>query len=121
MNGSEVVSKPPYDQSLELSDSEKMDLMAGDSTPYATAIKKLMKLEVLKARDEAMDCDPADKDRQHVLMTIAHAKSDFCKQLTSAILFEKTSHLADVKQKALEEELKDQKKMDEVILYNQTH
>lgn len=122
MNGSEVVTKrPPELVATELNDSEKMDLMAGDGTPYANAIKKLMKIEISKARDEAMDCDPSEEKKQRALMTVAHAMEKFYKNLMGAIVFEKTVHLADVKQKLAEEELKDQEKLNDVILFNQTH
>ncbi len=122
MNGSEVVTKRlPEIVATELTDSEKMDLMAGDGTPYANAIKKLMKIEINKARDEAMECDPSDEKRQRALMTVAHAMEKFYRNLTGAIVFEKTSHLADVKQKIAEAELQDQEKLAEVILFNQTH
>src|SRR6266550_1024453 len=122
MNGSEMVTKrPPELVATELTDSEKMDLMAGDGTPYANAIKKLMKIEISKARDEAMDCDPSEEKKQRALMTVAHAMEKFYKNLMGAIVFEKTVHLADVKHRLAEEELKDQEKLSEVILFNQTH
>jgi len=122
MNGSEVESRlPQLGPPTELTDSEKMDLMAGDGTPYANAIKKLMKIEINKARDEAMECDPSDEKKQRALMTVAHAMEKFYKNLMSAIVFEKVSHLADVKHRIAEAELEDQEKLEAVILHNQTH
>jgi hypothetical protein len=122
MNGSEVLSRPPTDNnSSELTDSEKMDLTAGDGTPYANAIKKLMKIEINKARDEAMECDPSDEKKQRSLMTVAHAMEKFYKNLLGAIVFQQTSHILDVRQKAQEAELQDRDKFEEVILFNQTH
>lgn len=121
MNGSEVVTRQAFGENPELTPSEKMDIIAGDGTPYANAIKKLMKLEITRARDEAMDCDPADEKKQRTLMTIAHAMEKFYKNLTGSITFEKQSHLIDVKDKALQEELKDREKLEEIILHNQTH
>lgn len=127
MNGSEVETRQIQTdpilggQSLELSDSEKMDLMAGDDTPYANAIRKLMRKEIFDARDEAMACDPADERKQRALMTVAHAMEKFYKNVLGKITFEKTSHFMEVKQKLLQEELKDQEKIEEIILANQTN
>lgn len=121
MNGSEIVTKSAFGESLELTQSEKMDIIAGDGGPYANAIKKLMKLEITRARDEAMECDPTDKEKQHVLMTIAHAMEKFHKNLMGSISFEKTSHLIDVKDKVLQEVLKDREKYEEIVFHNQTH
>jgi hypothetical protein len=126
VNGSEVETRqsqtdPFSEPSLELSESEKMDLMAGDDSPYAKAIKKLMRKEITEARQEAIECDPSDEKKQRALMTVAHAMDKFYKNVLGKIVFEKTSHFAEVKQKLAEEELKDQEKLSEVILFNQTH
>jgi len=96
-------------------------LMVGDDSPYAKALKKLMRTEVYNAREEAMDWDPADVAGQKAKMDIAHAMKKFYTNIQGAILFEKTKHLVDVKQKIAEEELKDQEKIQEIILANQTH
>lgn len=121
MNGSEVVTRRAFEEDPELTPSEKMDLIAGDNTPYANAIKKLMKLEITRARDEAMDCDPSDEKKQRTLMTVAHAMEKFYKNLMSSVSYEKQGHLIDVKDKLLQEELKDREKLDSIILHNQTH
>lgn len=122
MNGSEQETRSlPDNQSSELTDSEKMDLVAGDQTPYANAIKKLMRIEVSKAQTEAVECDPSDEKRQRSLLTIAHAMEKFRKNLLGAVTFEKSSHYADVQLKVAQQELEDKKKLDEVILFNQTH
>jgi len=127
MNGSEVVTRrPPQDPMnldggpKELSDGEKMDLMAGDDTPYANAIKKLMRFEIVKARDEAMECPPEEEAKQKALMTVAHAMQKFYKNILGAIIFEKTKHLSDVKLRQAEEEMKDREKVEEIIFKNQT-
>lgn len=122
MNGSEIETKVPQDNlQSELTDSEKMDLVAGDNTPYANAVKKLMRIEVTKAQQEAVECDPADEKKQRALMTVAHAMEKFRKNLLGAVTFEKATHYADVKLKVAQQELEDRAKMDEVILFNQTH
>jgi hypothetical protein len=122
MNGSEQETKLPYNpNSSELTDSEKMDLVAGDNTPYANAIKKLMRIEVAKAQAEAVECDPSDEKKQRSLLTIAHAMEKFRKNLLGSVTFEKSSHYADVQLKVAQQELEDQKKLEEVILHNQTH
>lgn len=127
MNGSEVETRGVQHNPLlqeeigELTDSEKMDLMVGDDSPYAKAIKKLMRTEVANAREEALDCDPADEKKQKALLDIAHAMKKFYTNVQAQIYFEKTKHLADVKHKVAEEELKDKEKLDEIILFNQTH
>lgn len=95
--------------------------MAGDDTPYAKAIKKLMRIEVSQAREEALDCDPSNEHRQKALLDIAHAMKKFYNNIQGKVLFEKTKHLADVKQKVAEAELEEAGKLEEIVLWNQTH
>ena len=123
MNGSEAFARPQqtdprlmFSPPSELTDSEKMDLMAGDQAPYARALDKLMKLIIVKARNEAMECDPTEEKRQVKLMTVAHAKNEFYEDLRSKINFEKSNHLADVRLKVAQEELKDQEVIEAIIL-----
>jgi len=123
VNGSEAFNRPQqidprlmYGTPGELNDAEKMDLMAGDGTPYARAIDKLMKLEIVKARNAAMESDPADRNKQATLMTVAHAMNAFYENIRGQVLLEKTSHLADVKLRAAQEEMQDQQKVEEIIL-----
>lgn len=123
MNGSEAFARPQqtdprlmFNTQSELTDSEKMDLMAGDQAPYARALDKLMKLVIVKARNAAMECDPTEEKRQTKLMTVAHAKNEFYEELRSQINFEKANHLADVRLKAAQEDLQDQETIEAIIL-----
>ena len=123
MNGSEAFARPQqtdprlmFSPTSELTDTEKMDLMAGDQAPYARALDKLMKLEIVKARNAAMECDPTDEKRQVKLMTEAHAMNTFYNNLRGQVIFEKSNHLADVRLKAAQEELKDQEVLEAIIL-----
>lgn len=127
MNGSEVVTKRPqeanfsYSQTTELTDIEKMDLAVLHQDPRVRTLYKLMELQIIKARNDAMSADPAEEAKQRSLMTVAHAMDKFYKQLRGEIEFGVAEHIADVKTKALQEELKDQAKLEEIILHNQTH
>jgi hypothetical protein len=128
MNGSEIETAPrrpqinplALDEPQELSDTEKMDLIAGDDSPYAKAMKKLMRWEIAKSREAAEDCDPSEKEKQVALLTVLYAQKKFFNSLMGAILFEKTSHLSDVRQKIAQEELQDREKLESIILANQT-
>lgn len=123
MNGSEAFARPQqtdprlmFSPPSELTDSEKMDLMAGDQSPYARALDKLMKLEIVKARNAAMECDPTEEKKQTTSMTIAHAMNEFYKSLRGQVTFEKQNHLADVRLKVAQEELQDQEVIEAIIL-----
>lgn len=126
MNGEECeVRLPPatspkfsYTTSIELSDSEKMDLVAGNQTPFANAIYKLMELEIIKARNKAMEADPANQRVQLSLMTIAHAIDKFYKDIRNSVEFAIGEHVLDVRQKVRAEELKDQQVFEEIVLRN---
>lgn len=126
MNGSEAFARPQqidprlmFSPATELTDSEKMDLTVGDQTPYARALDKLMKLEIVKARNAAMECDPSEEKKQAKLMTIAHAKNEFYEFLRGQVNFEKANHLADVKLRASQEDLEDREKIEAIILNQQ--
>jgi len=127
MNGSEVVTKRPqesgfsYAQNNELTDIEKMDLAVLHQDPRVKTLYKLMELEIVDARNEAMEADPAETAKQLSLMTVAHAMDKFYRRVRSKIEFGVAEHVADVKAKMLQEELKDQERLNEVILFNQTH
>lgn len=124
MNGSEVLSRPPqktaYNQAPELTDQEKMDLVAGDGTPFANAIYKLMESIVLSAQNLAIDCDPTDEKKQRALMTVAHSKKSFYEDIRELIRFEKSSHIMDIKQRAAALELEESGKLEEIILSQAT-
>lgn len=124
MNGSEVVTRQPqktaYNQAPELNDQEKMDLVAGDGTPFANAIYKLMESRVLLAQTEAIKSDPADERNQRSKMTIAHAMDKFYTDVREMIRFEKTSHITDIKQRAAALELEEAGKLEEIILAQAT-
>lgn len=128
MNGSEAMGRRPqlvdprdqYSQPGQLSDSEIMDLMVGDDTPYAKALDKLMKLTIVDARNQALEADPSDKEAQATKMTVAHAMNKFYENLRQIVHVEKTKHHLEVKLKAAEAELEDQQKLEEVIFSNTT-
>lgn len=125
MNGEEFVIKQPptssrlsYNQNIELTPEEMMDLTVFGAMPVARTVYKVMESAIVDARNEAMECDPAREAVQKSLMTIAHAMDKFYKKVRSKIEFAQTEHLTDVRQKALQEELKDQSKIEEIILLN---
>lgn len=125
MNGEEVLVRPylaqpklSYADAADLSESEKMDLIAGSSTPFAQALFKLMETEIVRARNEAMECPPEEVAKQRTLMTIAHAMDKFYKNLRSRMEYTTTEHILNVRQKVQEADLQDQAKMEEIILAN---
>jgi hypothetical protein len=122
MNGSEVVTrsaKPtPFGQAPELSDQEKMDLVAGDNTPFANAMYKLMENRIFLAQREAMTADPANEKQQVAKLTIAHAMDKFYTDVRDMINFEKQSHIMDIKTRAAQKQLEEEGVMEEIIAAN---
>ena len=128
MNGEEIEvmkrqvstasSQFSYNRNIELTPAESMDLMVFGTTPVANLLYRLMESCITDARNEAMECDPAEDKKQRSLMTEAHAMDKFYKKIRGKIEFARVEHLSDVHQKALAEELKDQEKLEEVILAN---
>src|ERR1700676_2449087 len=121
MNGSEVETRaqhktPVFGEPPELTDSEKMDLVAGDDTPFARAIYKLMEREVFNAQREAIKTKPSNKEEQLANMTIAHAVDKFYTDLRAIVLFEKTSHITDIKALAAKKELEETGRLEEIVL-----
>jgi hypothetical protein len=118
VNGEEKEIRLTDPNSKDLTDGEKMDLVVFSSTPTSKTVYKLMDLEVAQARDDAMECDPADEAKQRALMTVAHAMHKFAKGLKSRIEFAMSEHVADVRKKAIELELQDQEKVNAIIEAN---
>lgn len=128
MNGEEFVIKQPpgvsplntYGQVPELNASEKMDLTVFGATPTAKLLFKLMEIIVVRARNDAMRCPPDNRDKRISLLDIATAKDDFYKELRGEIEIATQEHILDIRIKAQQEELKDQAKLEEIILFNST-
>ena len=118
MNGSEREEKVvlSLNQVLELQPLEKLNLatLAGD--PRYETLKKLMQIEVIRARDRAMEIDPAKGQEQRAAMTVAHAMQKFYQNVVNEVELAITEQLSDIKQKALEQELQDQGKIEELYL-----
>jgi hypothetical protein len=125
MNGEEAVIRQPqpnnrfsYNQNVELTPEEMMDLTVFGAMPVAKTVYKVMESAIVDARNDAMECDPSLKDKRASLMDIAHGMDQFYKKVRSKIEFAQTEHLSDVRQKALQEELQDQAKIEEIIMLN---
>jgi len=125
MNGEEFVIKQPqqasrfsYNQNVELTPEEQMDLTVFGAMPVAQVLYKVMESAIVDARNEAMECDPSLEAKQKSLMTVAHAMDQFYKKVRSKIEFAQREHLTDIRQKALALELQDQQKLEEIILSN---
>lgn len=125
MNGEEAVIRQPqtnsrfsYNQNVELTPEEMMDLTVFGAMPVARTLYKVMESAIVDARNEAMECDPSLEAKQKSLMTVAHAMDQFYKKVRGKIEFAQTEHLTDVRQKALTEELKDQGRIEEIIMLN---
>ena len=126
MNGEEreirnIPSASPqfaYSKNFDLTESEKMDLIVGRSTPFANALFKLMEAEIVQARNTAMECPPEKDATQRSLMTVAHAMDKFYKNLISRMDFNSQEHILSVRQKTQEMELQDQSRLEEIILKN---
>jgi hypothetical protein len=122
MNGSEMVTRTPkptpFGQAPELSDQEKMDLVAGDNTPFTNAMYKLMENRIFLAQREAMTADPANEKQQVAKLTIAHAMDKFYMDVRDMINFEKQSHIMDIKTRAAQKQLEEEGVMEEIIAAN---
>lgn len=111
-------SRFSYNQTRELTPEEMMDLTVFGAMPVSKTVYKVMEMAIADARDEAMECDPAREAVQRSLMTVAHAMDKFYKKVRGKIEFAQMEHLSDVKQKVLAEDMKDQEKIEEIILMN---
>ena len=125
MNGEEALvrtsptsNKFSYNQSRELTPEEMMDLTVFGAMPVSKTVYKVMEFAIADARDEAMECDPAHEATQRSLMTVAHAMDKFYKKVRGKIEFAQMEHLSDVKQKVLAEDMKDQERVEEIIMMN---
>lgn len=128
MNGSEILTRQSnpvtpefgYDQVPELTVSEKMDLVVFSSMPVSKAVYKLMELEIVQARNEAMRANPAKVEEQRALMTVAHAMDKFYTNVRGKITFATGEHIADVKLKVQQVDMEDKEKLEEIIFQNVT-
>ncbi len=88
MNGEEVEGRPRYTAPTpssmlgirvvaELTQGEKTDLLMFAQTEVAKTVFKVMEMEIIDARDEAMACDPSEVVKQKALMDTAHAMAKF--------------------------------------------
>lgn len=121
MNGSEVLTQKT--QAIgrhEFSDAQKFDLAVLGSDARCKTLFTLMEWVIEDARDEAMEADPADRNNQIALMTVAHSFDKFYKKVRSWMNVAATEHLADVRLKIAQKDLLDQAKIEEIILANQT-
>ena len=128
MNGSEVLTQGRnpvapgfgYNRIPELTEPEKMDLTVFSSMSLAKAVYKVMEIEILEALHEAMQTNPANKEQQVANMTIAHAMDKFYTNVRGKIEHAMGEHVATVRLKVQEEDLKDAARMEEIILQNAT-
>ena len=111
-------SRFSYNQTRELTPEEMMDLTVFGAMPVAKTVYKVMEFAIADARDEAMECDPAREAVQRALMTVAHAMDKFYKKVRGKIEFAQMEHFSDAKQKVLAEDMKDQEKIEEIIMLN---
>jgi hypothetical protein len=99
-----------------LSMHEQQDLIVLGADPRVHTLFKIMEYEIIEARDEAMACDPAEKDKRAALMDTAHAMAKWYTQIRSRITRELNEHLGEIKRRANEELVKDQNAVEKIIL-----
>jgi hypothetical protein len=126
VNGSEVETRKPvvtkfsYNQESAITPQEKMDLMVFSSTPMFATFCKMIENIIIRSRNHAMEVDPANDKAQTAALTIARAQKDLYEELRGDIEFSMGEHMADVRARAAQEDLKDQKKVEEIIFANVT-
>lgn len=125
MNGSEVeTAKRPqsyaYDQVPDLTDQEKMDLVVAATMPLFKTICKKLEGVVIRSRNRAMKTSPANAAEQVAALTIAHAQQAMYEEFRGDIEFSMSEHIADVRLKVQQQDLEDQKNLEDVIFHNQT-
>lgn len=101
---------------MELTLADKMNLTQLASSPYYESLKKLFDLEVTSARDEAMETDPADREKRSARMDTAYAMNEFRKRIQKQIEFAGLDYLGQVQAAAAREAMKDQEFIESVIL-----
>ena len=81
---------------LPLDTKDRMDLVLLNGQPQLQALWKLMQNEVLRARDEAMLVDPAERDKQAAAMTVAHAMAKFFTRVRKSVEYQIAEHIGEV-------------------------
>lgn len=124
MNGEEVVIKKratklpklSLNAVKELSNPEKLDLIVYCTNPQIEILWKLMEMEIIQFRDDAMAVDPAKKDEQSARMTEAHAVAKFYERVRNSIQYITQEHLNQAKQLEYEQQMQSPEEILKVLL-----
>lgn len=79
-----------------------------------------METEIIRARDEAMEADPATPALQSSLMTEARAMHRFYGRIRGMVELAVKENHDDIKLKALQEDMKDQDTLEAIMLAQST-
>lgn len=101
----------------ELSTAEKIDLMMFSHTTVAQTVFKLLELMVVEERDAAAAVELDKEAEQRAAWTSAHVMQKLYSKFRARVEESANEHRADIEKRALEEELKDQAKIQEIILH----
>ncbi len=112
------MNKSPLEtgRAVELTTTEKMDLIVWSSSPSFEVVCKLLENKVLNGRDEAMAVDPAEEIVQRARMTEAHAMAKFYQWFRDEIRMASADELAKMKEKANRALLRDQEVIENIIV-----
>ena len=116
MNGEEIECRQAGPNQDEISNIDKMNLTLLAGTPGYESLKKLMKMEVVLARDTALAISPAKREERNAAMDIAHAMALFCNYIQKKIEFAVIEHVGEVREAAAREIAKEQSFIESVLL-----
>jgi hypothetical protein len=102
----------------ELTNSEKMDIMILSGNPAILTLWKFMEMEIIQARDEAMNSDPSKPNEQVAKLTIAHAMEKFYKRVREDISYLTQEHLAETRRLEWERRLQEPDELEKAFFEN---
>jgi len=101
---------------LQLTPHERADMAAFGAMPQAKTFLKILRAIAIDSRDRACSVDPSKVEEQRAQTTIAYAQNEFLNVAEGLLQFTFDAHRAELKAKELEEDLKDQELVEQIIL-----
>lgn len=102
----------------ELTNSEKMDIMILSGNPAIMSLWKFMEMQIIAARDEAMNTDPSKREEQISKLTIAHAMEKFYRRTREDISYLTQEHLAETRKLEWERRLQEPDELEKAFFEN---
>lgn len=103
---------------VELTNQEQMDLIILSANPQLNTLWKFMEMEIVNARDEAMDVDPSEPVKQQSKMTIAHAMGRFYTHIRQRIAYVTREHLNEAQRLDYERKMGSPEEIEKILIDN---